>query len=322
MSINKYNSTTGELTPLSQNRTWVGTKAEMQAEKTAGTLPTDAIIYITDDEENIDYRSEIKDIVNVYGSKNLIPNTRTTILGLQGIDFTVYEDGHVHAQGTATGETGFTWPNYAISSGEYIVSSGYSSGKSSDGKGNVFINGVYSDGTVNVVSIGSSSDPNKKKFSINAATYPKIQVGIYIPNGTTIDGDFYPMLRCSSITDATYVPYAMTNAQLTKATVTTVTLNSTYVATGTVFYIKAGKNVTLSIDGMKVTSSASAATVLGSGLPKPVTKDSYKIRACGWTDRQNIALLEVTPNGNFMLGGTLPSTADAVFGSISYITNE
>lgn len=50
MSINKYNATTGQLEPLSQNRTWVGTQAEYQAAITAGAIGNDMFIYITDDE--------------------------------------------------------------------------------------------------------------------------------------------------------------------------------------------------------------------------------------------------------------------------------
>lgn len=52
MSVNKYNATTGELISLAGGtRTWIGTKAAYEAQKTAGTLPTDVLIIITDDEE-------------------------------------------------------------------------------------------------------------------------------------------------------------------------------------------------------------------------------------------------------------------------------
>ena len=51
MSVNKYNSTTGQLEPLSQQRIWVGTEAEYTAAVSAGTIGTDMLIYITDDEQ-------------------------------------------------------------------------------------------------------------------------------------------------------------------------------------------------------------------------------------------------------------------------------
>ena len=169
----------------------------------------------TRDEQISNLRNNVDNIINENYQKNLIPNTRTSLYNLQGLDFVVYDNGRIHVSGTATGETGFTWSNYHIDSGTYTVTSGYSDGKSSDGKGNVFINGVYSDGTVNVVSIGSSSNPSKTTFTIDDTVYPKIQVGIYIANGTTIDGDFYPMLRDASIEDDSYQPYKMNNLQLT-----------------------------------------------------------------------------------------------------------
>ena len=54
MSVNKYNASTGKLTNLaSGSRTWIGTKAAYEAEQQAGTLPTDAIICITDDDEGL-----------------------------------------------------------------------------------------------------------------------------------------------------------------------------------------------------------------------------------------------------------------------------
>ena len=53
MSLNKYNATTGELENIaSGQRTWVGTRAAYDAAKQAGTLPLNALICITDDEDD------------------------------------------------------------------------------------------------------------------------------------------------------------------------------------------------------------------------------------------------------------------------------
>ena len=55
MSVSRYNSTTGELEAIaSGSRTWVGTKSAYQAEKQAGTLPTNCLVVITDDEVAMD----------------------------------------------------------------------------------------------------------------------------------------------------------------------------------------------------------------------------------------------------------------------------
>ena len=53
MSLNKYDSSTGELINIaSGQRTWVGTRAAYDAAKQAGTLPNNCLIAITDDEED------------------------------------------------------------------------------------------------------------------------------------------------------------------------------------------------------------------------------------------------------------------------------
>lgn len=55
MSVNKYDSTSGTLTSIAAgSRTWIGTRAAYDAEKQAGTLPTNCIIVITDDEVDMD----------------------------------------------------------------------------------------------------------------------------------------------------------------------------------------------------------------------------------------------------------------------------
>lgn len=52
MSVNKYNSQTGQLTCLANgSRIWVGTKAAYEAARQAGTMPTDVLVAITDDEQ-------------------------------------------------------------------------------------------------------------------------------------------------------------------------------------------------------------------------------------------------------------------------------
>ena len=58
MSVNRYDPTTGSLTNIaSGQRTWVGTQAAYKAAKQAGTLPNNAIIAITDDEEDHNHYS-------------------------------------------------------------------------------------------------------------------------------------------------------------------------------------------------------------------------------------------------------------------------
>lgn len=54
MSLNKYNSTTGQLENIASGaRTWVGTKAAYESARQAGTLPTNCLIAITDDDKGL-----------------------------------------------------------------------------------------------------------------------------------------------------------------------------------------------------------------------------------------------------------------------------
>lgn len=55
MSLNTYDSSSGTLTTIaSASRLWTGTKAQYDAQKTAGTLPNNCLIVITDDEVEMD----------------------------------------------------------------------------------------------------------------------------------------------------------------------------------------------------------------------------------------------------------------------------
>lgn len=67
MSINRYDSNTGTLTTLaSGSRVWTGTKAAYDAQKAAGTLPTNAIICITDDEVDTCHYSTEETFTGMY----------------------------------------------------------------------------------------------------------------------------------------------------------------------------------------------------------------------------------------------------------------
>lgn len=67
MSINKYDSTSGTLTNLaSGSRIWTGSEAAYKAERSAGTLPTNALIMITDDEVDTSHYSTDETFTGMY----------------------------------------------------------------------------------------------------------------------------------------------------------------------------------------------------------------------------------------------------------------
>ena len=103
----------------------------------------------------------------------------------------------------------------------------------------------------------------------NTTTWIAINDGVTVNNLTV-----YPMVRLASDTDNTYVPYAMTNKELTDASVTVVALNSTYVNTGTMWYAKRGKQVILNIDNLSILLYNSCSK------QKPKGNDYYEKDSC------------------------------------------
>ena len=153
---------------------------------------------------------EIADIVNVYGAKNLITypyeyDSRT----ISGITFTVNSDGSITTNGTATDNITFrilTNLNDILEyNSNYKLSGSIGGAYGQYGLG-VFINNsrYYSfDGEVSFTTTST----------IETTSY----IYITVASGCTLDNiTFSPMIRCASITDDTYQPYAMTNAELTE----------------------------------------------------------------------------------------------------------
>ena len=150
--------------------------------------------------------NEIADMNNVLGAKNLLPNNAES-LTYGGITFTVNSDGSVTANGTATELVLlFYVQKFKPKNGNYILSGGIRNGAF------VFVN--ENNGTTfvrNVVSIG-----NDTQFTLNYSDYDNLDCGVGIESGVTVNNEtFYPMLRPASIEDDTYVPYSMTNREIT-----------------------------------------------------------------------------------------------------------
>lgn len=60
MSVNRYSTESGLQTLASGQRVWIGSKDAYDAEKQAGTLPSNCLIAITDDSEDNNYSTEEK----------------------------------------------------------------------------------------------------------------------------------------------------------------------------------------------------------------------------------------------------------------------
>lgn len=167
---------------------------------------------VTVGEELAALNSNIEAIVNVYGSKNLLPYPYyETTKSENGLSFTDNGDGTVTVSGTASADTTFICNNLQLNIDK-----------------NFILSGCVNGGSLNTYQIGATIHNTDLSYYTTAYDYgnsavinsiDKIIGNIYIRicSGTAISTPitFRPMIRDARITDSTYVPYAKTNKQLT-----------------------------------------------------------------------------------------------------------
>jgi hypothetical protein len=172
--------------------------------------------------------NQVKDMNNVYGSKNLLPfnlvdivakNTNGTWSGnkytVSGVTYTFNADGTITINGTRTTAGGITISEFSLEAGKkYKYSIGNPFNLSNTAGSN--IQGY--DGTTWVALGNIFGTETEAEFESNSA-YSKYRVNINSNNGVTFSNlTIKPMIRLASIEDDTYQPYAMTNQQLTQDT--------------------------------------------------------------------------------------------------------
>ena len=164
-------------------------------------------------------QAEINDIVNVYGTKNLLQypyySTTTTV---SGVTITDNGDGTLTLDGTATARISYNITATAsynlLEVGKKYLINFKTSNDTIDSSSWALRIYCKKDSTT-VLSTTDSRGPDV------AFTVPEETVGanvqFIIVNGTVLDSVVIkPMIRLASITDDTYVPYAKTNQQLTE----------------------------------------------------------------------------------------------------------
>lgn len=152
--------------------------------------------------------AEVDALLQNNASKNLLKNTATSQT-VNGITFTVNDDGSVTCNGTATSNAVID-VSFAPSfdDGTYILS-GCPEGGGSTTYMLYYAN--WSDTSYEDVGNGIEIKP----FDVSA--YPNARVRIRVSSGVTVENlTFYPMIRKAEITDDTYEPYYMSNKELTE----------------------------------------------------------------------------------------------------------
>lgn len=168
--------------------------------------------YIPDNTELMRYTDNA-----VLGAKNLLPNNATSQT-VNGVTFTKNADGTVTANGTASADISL-----------FLLSG--SRGNTFDDAGNTFtlsgrpLSGVTLNGGTCQIYVGEyvgsswvfhRDNGSGITFAYNSARTLD-NACIWITSGVTLtNAVFKPMLRLATDTDDTYVPYAMTNRELTE----------------------------------------------------------------------------------------------------------
>lgn len=186
--------------------------------------------------------SAIEAIVNEYGAKNLLPNNATSQT-VGGVTFTVNADGSVTANGTATELVLFSIGRYSLVAGNTYALSGCPSG----GGDTSYVLQYRRDDNTELLDTGEGVTYKSNNGQTNSLCRIIIQNGVTVSNLT-----FYPMIRDARIKDPTYVPYAMTNRELTEKLTDSV---SVYVTTS-MTYGQVVEAVHNAIDFNKITTKS------------------------------------------------------------------
>ena len=146
--------------------------------------------------------SVITALVNVYGSKNLAKITGITQT-ISDVTYTINSDGSVTTSGTATDHSWYNYSDIILKKGTYTYNG------SPKGSSPNKLSYIYNVETTQ----GYPDHGNGVTFTLDHDT--NIRVVIYHNTGQVGNETYYPMLRDASIKDDTYVPYAMTNKEVT-----------------------------------------------------------------------------------------------------------
>ena len=168
----------------------------------ASILDNTYVPFIYDNTELVSYKDNA-----ITGVHNFIPTTAVSQVN-NGITYTVNSDGSITANGTATADSYLTISSNAkIPKGTYILTGGKSA--------NVF---MYLTDVTNITYDYRYDRGTGIQFTANADVTTSL--ALCVKSGQTLSNmTIYPLVRLATDTDDTYVPYAMTNRELTEKAV-------------------------------------------------------------------------------------------------------
>ena len=264
--------------------------------------------YIPDNTELMRYTDNA-----VLGAKNLLPNNATSKT-INGVTFTVNSDGSITVNGTATATAFF----YFL--GDAFNNSGLT------------LNGTYKISSKNYISnasylrVGITNGAYENITEEKEVTFNNndIYAVIRINSGEVVSNvTLYPMIRLATDTDDTFVPYAMTNRELTdELTVQTASI-TTPIQTQewNLHYVKKYGKVVEAVVTMKLGENVSAWGTIAqipTGFRPSGNQYPQVVGIKG--DYTSFINLQITPSGNVQTAGALTSGTIIRFDA-TYIIN-
>ena len=260
----------------------------------------------------------IDDMNNILGAKNLLPNHNVTQV-IDGITFTVNNDGTVTATGTSTALVVFDVVNtellspFKLNSGTYILTDGLTASQYEGAYTALTLK--YTDDTVEYNVADTSI--NKNQFTVDASTIKDWYFGICIRANKTVNITFKPMVRPASIKDATYVPYSKTNSELTVGLSNLSNIQVITAIANEIYIYVCGKTIMIAFGGNYTLAAGTNIKVNLSNYFSSNYKPSYTVRnATTWFGNGKVfAFVETT--GHFGFYAT-ENAAGSIYGQIVY----
>lgn len=158
----------------------------------------------------IDIVDGLSDAYNITGAKNLCPNNASDTTTTD-ITWDVLSDGSIQVSGTPAANRFLELSYVTLPAGTYKVTT--LAGQDEENS-RVWLTVYAGSGYSNVVARSNSSSGTPNTFTL--AIEATVKMALNVSSGAAINTRVFPMCRVASITDESYVPYAMTNKQLTE----------------------------------------------------------------------------------------------------------
>nr|DAF88604.1 MAG TPA: receptor binding protein [Siphoviridae sp. ctqzz19] len=236
--------------------------------------------------------TEVATIVNAYGSKNLVDTSLIPNSTGGGVTRKNNGDGSITYSGTST----LTYTTYLpLMAGQNL------------GKGTY----IFTPNPTTATTYTYQIYKNGSYWKNFAVTQPieiteagKYSIGLALNSKVAISNTFKPMLRYAAIKDDTYVPYAMTNRELTEKVI-----GVGWVTTENLRYRKTGSIIAL--QGTVIPSSSAMSITLGT-LPEDCRPSQNINIAQAGTDTPSRQII-VQTDGNVVLLFSINCTASHTY---------